>query len=67
MCGVDDTRRERETTMNRKLAADVLRQAEELNARLDAMKTRTVAEYQEWFELERQLDVLLTAAETLAR
>jgi uncharacterized protein YqgV (UPF0045/DUF77 family) len=67
MCGVDDTRRERETTMNRKLAADVLRQAEELNARLDAMKTTTVAEYQEWFELERQLDALLTAAETLAR
>jgi hypothetical protein len=53
--------------MNRQLAADVLRQAEELNARLDAMKTTTVSEYQEWLELERQLDALLTAAETLVR
>jgi hypothetical protein len=34
---------------------------------MDAMRTTTVAEYQEWFELERQLDALLTAAETLAR
>jgi hypothetical protein len=66
MCGVDE-RRKRETTMNRQLAADVLRQAEELNARLDAMPTTTVAEYQEWFELERRLDAILTAAETLAQ
>jgi hypothetical protein len=53
--------------MNRQLATDVLRQAEELNARLDAMPTTTVAEYQEWFELERRLDAILTAAETLAQ